>query len=146
LASCPLHRGVVQWGHLSSTRFLVPVANDLPKRFHMRPTDDTPPSVVSPPTRPPESSTGNQIPGALDTRPPEPAPLVEGEWPVTLTPELGDCVQTMAATDPTRGGPGRYVLSAEIGRGGMGRVLRGRDPGLGRDVALKVLLEKHAGN
>ena len=39
---------------------------------------------------------------------------------------------------------GRYQLSGEIARGGMGAVLRGRDVDLGRDLAVKVLLEKYA--
>jgi serine/threonine-protein kinase len=38
----------------------------------------------------------------------------------------------------------RYQLSGEIARGGMGVVLRGRDVDLGRDLAVKVLLEKYA--
>src|SRR5206468_2942806 len=38
----------------------------------------------------------------------------------------------------------RYQLSGEIARGGMGAVLRGRDMNLGRDLAIKVLLEKYA--
>ncbi len=38
----------------------------------------------------------------------------------------------------------RYHLSGEIARGGMGAVLRGRDVDLGRDLAVKVLLEKYA--
>jgi serine/threonine-protein kinase len=40
----------------------------------------------------------------------------------------------------------RYQLFGEIARGGMGAVLRGRDMDLGRDLAVKVLLEKHADN
>jgi len=35
---------------------------------------------------------------------------------------------------------GRYPVLGEIGRGGMGAVLRSRDPELGRDLALKVML------
>ena len=37
----------------------------------------------------------------------------------------------------------RYQLFGEIARGGMGAVLKGRDPDLGRDLAVKVLLEGH---
>ncbi|MDA1016239.1 MAG: protein kinase, partial [Planctomycetota bacterium] len=39
---------------------------------------------------------------------------------------------------------GRYQLVGEIARGGMGAVLRGRDTDLGRELAIKVLLEAHA--
>ncbi len=38
---------------------------------------------------------------------------------------------------------GRYQLLGEIGHGGMGAVFKGRDPDLGRDLAVKVLLEEH---
>jgi hypothetical protein len=38
---------------------------------------------------------------------------------------------------------GRYQLLGEIARGGMGAILRGRDGDLGRDLAVKVLLEAH---
>jgi serine/threonine-protein kinase len=37
----------------------------------------------------------------------------------------------------------RYQLQGEIARGGMGAVLRGHDVDLGRDLAVKVLLEKY---
>jgi serine/threonine-protein kinase len=39
--------------------------------------------------------------------------------------------------------PDRYQLFGEIAHGGMGAVLRGRDSDLGRDLAVKVLLESH---
>ena len=44
---------------------------------------------------------------------------------------------------PAPGESGRYQLLGEIARGGMGAVLKGRDPDLGRDLAVKVLLEAH---
>ena len=37
----------------------------------------------------------------------------------------------------------RYQLLGEIARGGIGAILKGRDMDLGRDLAVKVLLEKH---
>ncbi len=37
--------------------------------------------------------------------------------------------------------PDRYLLLGEIGRGGMGRILRARDRLIGREVAVKVMLE-----
>jgi serine/threonine-protein kinase len=41
--------------------------------------------------------------------------------------------------------PERYQVEGEIARGGMGRVLKGTDTELGREIAVKVLLETHAG-
>ena len=41
---------------------------------------------------------------------------------------------------------GRYQLQGEIARGGMGAILKGRDVDLGRDLAIKVLLESHQDN
>src|SRR5262249_370414 len=59
--------------------------------------------------------------------------------------ESGDIVRPKSAAMPTPEQTGdRYQLQGEIARGGMGAVLRGRDVDLGRDLAVKVLLEKHA--
>ena len=56
----------------------------------------------------------------------------------TVIPSAG------AAGSPAGGGPaGRYELLGEIGRGGVGAVLRGRDRALGRELAVKVLLGEH---
>jgi serine/threonine-protein kinase len=41
---------------------------------------------------------------------------------------------------------GRYQLHGELARGGMGAILKGRDADLGRDLAIKVLLESHERN
>ena len=41
---------------------------------------------------------------------------------------------------------GKYQLLGEIGRGGVGVVLKGHDMDLGRDVAIKLMHEKHRGN
>jgi serine/threonine-protein kinase len=49
----------------------------------------------------------------------------------------------LAAPQPV-GAAGRNLLYGEIGCGGMGAVMRGRDPVLGREVAVKMLLKKHS--
>ncbi|RPI74083.1 MAG: hypothetical protein EHM42_15745, partial [Planctomycetaceae bacterium] len=47
---------------------------------------------------------------------------------------------------PNRSAGGRYELHGEIARGGMGAILLGRDTDLGRDLAVKVLLDSHKHN
>jgi serine/threonine-protein kinase len=59
----------------------------------------------------------------------------------------GGCAGNAAAAAPLlpdrAAGPARYQLLGEIARGGMGSILKGHDPDLGRDLAVKVLLEAH---
>jgi serine/threonine-protein kinase len=53
--------------------------------------------------------------------------------------------QAVAFAQPTVRA-GRYEIEGEIGRGGMGVVLRARDPDLQRPLAVKILAEQHHGN
>jgi serine/threonine-protein kinase len=63
--------------------------------------------------------------------------------PVPLGDSTHVVLPSADAMPPAQAGD-RYQLFGEIARGGMGAVLRGRDVYLGRDLAVKVLLEKYA--
>jgi serine/threonine-protein kinase len=58
--------------------------------------------------------------------------------------ENAPLVQPSSAEMP-RGGNDRYQIFGEIAHGGMGVVLKGRDPDLGRELAFKVLKAELAG-
>jgi WD40 repeat protein/tRNA A-37 threonylcarbamoyl transferase component Bud32 len=56
----------------------------------------------------------------------------------------GPVVKPFSAEMPVTADPaGRLQVFGEITRGGMGAVLKGRDGDIGRDLAIKVLLEQH---
>jgi serine/threonine-protein kinase len=68
-----------------------------------------------------------------------------------LNHERGTDIQQAAADDtvpeiPSHPFESRYQLGDEIGRGGMGAILWARDIVLGREVAVKVLLDSHKTN
>jgi serine/threonine protein kinase/tetratricopeptide (TPR) repeat protein len=70
----------------------------------------------------------------VDLRPPADAPPTPVNLPGTAEmPQPHDL-------------PERYQLVGEIARGGMGAVFKGRDADLGRDIAVKVMLEHHRGS
>jgi tetratricopeptide (TPR) repeat protein len=78
---------------------------------------------------PPRSTLGTMLPVLLKEAKGESADVVMPKSDAMPPPEqAGD----------------RYQLQGEIARGGMGAVLRGRDVDLGRELAVKVLLEKYA--
>jgi eukaryotic-like serine/threonine-protein kinase len=77
---------------------------------------------------PPRSSLGNMRPVLLKE--------AEGESSLVVKPTSDAIPLKQDAGD-------RYRFDGEIARGGMGAVLRGRDVDLGRDLAVKVLLEKY---
>ena len=52
-------------------------------------------------------------------------------------------VRPQSTEMPNRDPDSRYQLHGEIARGGMGAILKGRDTDLGRDLAIKVLLDAH---
>jgi serine/threonine-protein kinase len=58
--------------------------------------------------------------------------------------DLAPIVQPASAEMPRRD-PDRFQLHGEIARGGMGVILKGHDPGLGRDLAFKVLKRELTG-
>jgi serine/threonine protein kinase len=71
--------------------------------------------------------------------------------PQVLLRELPDETEPLLKTrspamPPAGTTVGRFLLQGEITRGGMGAILKGRDLDLGRDLAIKVLLEAHQGN
>jgi serine/threonine-protein kinase len=106
----------------------------------MRPTDENPSDFPSPPTRLPEPAPLEEA-----STTPEPRTPVEAAAPLTVDESSSTPVGN-GATDRPMAAVERYALLGELGRGGIGLVLRGHDPRLGRDLALKVLLERHARN
>lgn len=55
----------------------------------------------------------------------------------------GPILKPQSVEFPDRDADSRYQLQGEIARGGMGAILKGRDTDLGRDLAIKVLLDTH---
>ncbi|HEY7311653.1 MAG TPA: tetratricopeptide repeat protein [Gemmataceae bacterium] len=68
-------------------------------------------------------------------------PTGECPSPIETTPPLTAGAAVTVAASARR--IGRYQVFDEVGHGGMGNVFRGRDPELGRELAIKVLRAEH---
>src|SRR5262247_2611603 len=78
--------------------------------------------------------------------------MTEMTQPSPFEPGRDDAAQTSSSEEKLerlRGRPPlakeRYRFEGEVGRGGMGAVLRVRDLDLGRNLAMKVILGKDSG-
>jgi WD40 repeat protein/serine/threonine protein kinase len=91
------------------------------------------------PTLRPDPPPAPAPPAARSRASEETLPVVLGEQ-VTLFPEEAEGRARRFAVTPESPGRYRRQLDPEIGRGGIGRVLRAHDQHLGRDVAVKELL------
>jgi serine/threonine-protein kinase len=78
-----------------------------------------------------------------DETPNLPVPRTEGDGTIDAGLSGQPCG---AGSDAAAERLGRYELHGEIGRGGMGSVLKGHDPDLKRTLALKVLRPEHRDN
>ncbi|MBX9578725.1 MAG: serine/threonine protein kinase [Gemmataceae bacterium] len=112
----------------------------------MTPADPTrthPPAPADEPTGPFDPALDAGLAAAFD---PDATP---GGWsqPPLLRDEPSDDAPVVQPSSPEmpRGTDARYQLLGEIARGGMGVILKGRDPDLGRDLAFKVLKAELAG-
>src|SRR5262245_41423070 len=76
--------------------------------------------------------------GAFSSSANGPHSTVDASTRVLLEPEVESNPGVAGRCDE------RYQLFDEIGRGGMGSVLLGRDVALERDLAVKVLLREHS--
>jgi serine/threonine-protein kinase len=99
--------------------------------------------VTAAPGVPPRSATGLSALSTLDFGRGEPPHVLLRELPDEPEPLIRPRSAAMALTGTS---VGRFQLQGEIARGGMGAILKGRDVDLGRDLAIKVLLEAHQGN
>ncbi len=109
----------------------------------------TPPPPEPHPSEPGQTHIGHgnapTTPAAADPDPVQPSE----DQTFLLLPQQPDqagppSTTTASATPEVIDTRVSYRLGREIGRGGMGTVLEGRDTRLGREVAVKVLLETHA--
>jgi tetratricopeptide (TPR) repeat protein/tRNA A-37 threonylcarbamoyl transferase component Bud32 len=98
--------------------------------------------TTGPDSGPPLPAGGSVIQALAADLPSVPRVHLRDPYEEALTPVARPGSENMPGNQDFSG---RLQLHGEIARGGMGAVLKGRDIDLGRDVAVKVLLETHQG-
>lgn len=129
----------------ADSNFLETPATGLESKLNIEPqgaTEDSEPlepdkTLASPP--PKEASPGKTVLESLKQQIGKILPAI------TLHDSADDAIveHTNSSELPSQSNLGRYQFHGEIARGGMGAILKGRDSDIGRDVAVKVLLDDH---
>ena len=87
-------------------------------------------------------STGHSVLKSLEKQLGKAPSVILRDDPRDRTP----AVDLQSKQTPNKPSDSRYQLHGEIARGGMGAIIKGRDTDLGRDLAIKVLLDSHKRN
>src|SRR5688500_1375331 len=87
------------------------------------------------------AKAGASLVAAGDRQEPSPSPPAAADAPTPSTSPAGELIERLAGRAPNGA---RYQIEGEIGRGGMGAILRAFDPDLRRVLAMKVALEQDA--
>src|SRR6202011_4753197 len=96
-----------------------------------------------PPSDPKQPDVPDWAP-AFDAAAPPPDPFaVDATMRLIPIPHIPAAAQPAAAPQahPTERRIGKYIVKGELGRGGMGAVYLAEQPGLGREVAIKELIQ-----
>src|SRR3984893_8743659 len=91
--------------------------------------------ATGPPSDPKQPDVPDWAP-AVDAAPPPPDPAA-----VDATMRLVPIPHIPPLAPPVPRGIGKYIVKGELGRGGMGAVYLAEQPGLGREVAIKELIQ-----
>jgi len=111
-----------------------------------------------PPESPPQTAVPSWAPGPDQTNPPEPATPQSAEAESPFVADVAATMRLIPVPPPTTPPPsiasittppqvpgeryiGKYRVKSELGRGGMGAVYLAEQPGLGREVAIKELIQ-----
>src|SRR5216683_8244458 len=79
--------------------------------------------------------------GQAPNSPPDPQQPAVPDWAPTQPPASPAAPAESTAPAPTERRIGKYIVKRELGRGGMGAVYLAEQPGLGREVAIKELIQ-----